>query len=81
MKIQIEELPRLTVADVTCAGCGMSALLNTQRLCEFCRNVVKQERRVSWLERLFPDRYFSTQVIVAAIVLIAIFVFVFNSWN
>lgn len=38
-------------------------------------------RRVSVLERLFPDRWFSTQVIVMSIVLIAIFVFVFNTWN
>lgn len=35
----------------------------------------------SWLERLFPDRYFSTQVIVASIVVIGIIVFAFNQWN
>lgn len=35
----------------------------------------------SLLDRLFPDRWFSTQVIMASIVLIAIIVFVYNSWN
>lgn len=37
-------------------------------------------RGPSLLDRLFPDRWFSTQVIVAAIVVIMIIVFAFNSW-
>jgi hypothetical protein len=41
---------------------------------------VKAETKPSTLERLFPDRWFSTQVIVASIVAILIIVFAFNQW-
>lgn len=41
---------------------------------------VDAEVKRSVLERLFPDRWFSTQVIVASIVCIAILVFAFNAW-
>jgi hypothetical protein len=81
MKIEIikhKNLGELNTSTFFCGGCGMVPATDD---CPICRNLVKRERRPSWLERLFPDRWFSTQVIVAAIVVIAIFVFAFNTWQ
>lgn len=56
--------------------------------CQICTPPKKEEKSAdegdrgpSILERLFPDRWFSTQVIVFAIVAIVVFVFVFNAWS
>lgn len=84
MKIEfVSNTPRKSLGELNsgtffCKGCGIVPASDD---CPICRNLTNREPRPSLLERLFPDRWFSTQVIVASIVLIAIFVFVFNSWN
>jgi hypothetical protein len=75
---RVRSLGGLNSGTFFCKGCGIVPASDD---CPICRNLTKREPRPSLLERLFPDRWFSTQVIVAAIVLIAIFVFVFNALN
>ena len=73
-----KHLGELNSGTFFCKGCG---IVPDSPDCPICRNLVARERRVSWLDRLFPDRYFSTQAIVGAIVAIFIFVFVYNAWK
>lgn len=44
MKMQIVDAKHIAMADVTCSGCHMIALLDTDRLCEFCRRPKAPER-------------------------------------
>lgn len=84
MKIEfVNPVPRRSLGELNtsaffCKGCGM---LPASDDCPVCRNLVKRERRPSILERLFPDRWFSVQVIVGIIAVIIALQMLFSRWQ